>query len=152
MAGTDFIGSRSDDSLIMNRVLLVSNEMAGLTSRLWDALEADRLEVRWCPGPQAPTYVCAGGRNETCALPCRSDIVVLDCFLDSDIKGRGTSSRQLLDYYVRNDLPVVALVDLDEPPLAPSSRNVVTLPRDADPEEISKAVVCFTDAVARRAS
>jgi len=122
------------------RVLLVSNEMSGVTSVIWDRLELDGFEVRWCPGPMGPGFVCAGGRGDYCALPCRSDVVVLDCWLDSDIARRGTPSWHLLGYYVDLGLPVVALIGPDGLRGTFPHDRVVTLPRDATPQEISIAV------------
>lgn len=114
--------------------------MAGMADKIWDRLDADGYEVRWCPGPQAPTFVCAGGRDQRCPLPCKSDAVVLDCWLDSDLERAGTPSWHLLRYYHRLGLPVVALVGPDGLPGSLPSEGVVTLRRDATPEEISQAV------------
>jgi hypothetical protein len=111
-----------------------------MADKIWDRLDADGYEVRWCPGPQAPTFVCAGGRGQRCPLPCKSDAVVLDCWLDSDLERAGTPSWHLLCYYHRLGLPVVALVGPDGLPGSVPSEGVVTLRRDATPEEISQAV------------
>jgi hypothetical protein len=114
--------------------------MGGMADLIWDRLETDGYDVRWCPGPQAPLFVCAGGRGQRCPLPCKSDAVVLDCWLDSDLERAGTPSWHLLRYYLELGLPVVALVGPDGLPGSPPEHGVVTLRRDASPEEISQAV------------
>lgn len=73
------------------------------------------LDVIACPGPQAPSYVCAGGRGERCQLAASADVVVLDLWLASDTLMTGTPALQLLSYYTDLGKPVVALERLGDP-------------------------------------
>jgi hypothetical protein len=54
------------------------------------------LRVIGCPGPQPLSYVCAGGRGESCPFAVGADVVVLDLWLASDAMLRGTPAMQLL--------------------------------------------------------
>jgi hypothetical protein len=74
------------------------------------------LRVIGCPGPQPPSYVCAGGRGESCPFAVGADVVVLDLWLASDTMLRGTPAMQLLSYYLDLGKPVVALQRLGGPP------------------------------------
>ena len=56
------------------------------------------LRVIGCPGPQPPSYVCAGGRAESCPFAGGTDVVVLDLWLASDTVLGGTPAMQLLPY------------------------------------------------------
>ena len=78
-------------------------------------LREDGLDVVACPGPQAPSYVCAGGRGEPCPLAASADVVVLDLWLASDTVLTGTPALQLLSYYRSLGKPVVALERLGDP-------------------------------------
>lgn len=40
------------------------------------------LRVIGCPRPQPPSYVCAGGRGESCPFAVGADVVVLDLWLE----------------------------------------------------------------------
>jgi hypothetical protein len=73
-------------------------------------LEEAGFETLVCPGPSAPEYTCVASSGQGCPLARSADIVVLDLWLDSDRVMRGTSSRQLLRYYIRAGRPVVALM------------------------------------------
>lgn len=97
----------------MKTVLLVSDR-SSTRRRLCAALERSGFEALACPGPQAPTYICMGGRGSRCPLAATSDIVVLDCDLASDGAMAGTPSWQLVAYYRARGLPVVALAAPDE--------------------------------------
>lgn len=78
-------------------------------------LREDGLDVVVCPGPQAPSYVCAGGRGEPCSLAGNADVVMLDLWLASDTVLTGTPALQLLSYYRSLGKPVVALERLGDP-------------------------------------
>ena len=54
------------------------------------------LRVIGYPGPQPPSYLCAGERGESCPFAVSVDVVVLDLWLASDTMLRGTPARQLL--------------------------------------------------------
>jgi DNA-binding response OmpR family regulator len=77
--------------------------------RLADWLDGAGFEVLMCPGPSEPDYRCLAGRAATCPLAAPADLVVLDLWLASDAVMAGTSSFQLLDYYISLGKPVIAL-------------------------------------------
>ncbi len=114
----------------MARVLLVANDQIG-GSEIADTLEEAGHEVMWCPGPQAPTYVCQGGRGCTCPLTGAADVVVVDGWLASDAKRCGTPSWHLVRYYRSLGLPVVFLVGPDGLPGRVLDPGVQAIPRDA---------------------
>jgi hypothetical protein len=60
-------------------------------------------------GPQPPSYLCAGGRGESCPFAGGGDVVVLDLWLASDTMLPGTPARQRLCHYLDLGKPVVAL-------------------------------------------
>jgi hypothetical protein len=86
------------------------------------------LRVITCPGPQPPTYVCAGGRCEACPLARSADVVVLDLWLASDTILRGTPALQLLSSYLDLGKPVVALQHLGGPPGPFAGHDVELVP------------------------
>jgi hypothetical protein len=96
-------------------VLVVAEESA-LSEAMLAWLGDAGLSVIHCPGPQPPSYVCAGGRGERCLLAGSVDLVVLDLWLASDTVLRGTPAMQLLSYYLDLGMPVVALQRLGGPP------------------------------------
>jgi hypothetical protein len=77
--------------------------------------EAD-LRVIGCPGPQPPSYLCAGGRGALCPFAVGADAAVLDLWLASNTMLRGTPAMQLPSYYLDPGKPVVALQRLGGPP------------------------------------
>lgn len=122
----------------MTRVLLVMGD-EGMASQLGQYLESSGLEVTSCPGPQAPAYVCMGGRGVVCPLTSAADVVVLDGWLRSDAVRAGTPSWHMLLYYRRSGLPVVFLVGPDGAPVA--DNDVHPLPRGVEFEQIAEAIV-----------
>jgi hypothetical protein len=74
------------------------------------------LGVVTCPGPQPPSYLCAGGCGEPCQLALGTDLVVLDLWLASDTMLQGTPAMQLLPIYLDLGKPVVAVQRLGGPP------------------------------------
>ena len=93
------------------RVVLVVEQDRELRDRMGGWLEADGHEVLACPGPSHPDYTCVVGRGSPCTLADAADVVVLDLWLASDRMLLGTSSKQLLRYYVSTGRPVVALAE-----------------------------------------
>lgn len=96
-------------------VVLVVTEDREPSETMSGWLREDGLEVIACPGPQAPDYVCAGGRGELCPLAASADVVVLDLCLASDTLLKGTPALQLLGYYTGLGKPVVVLQRLGDP-------------------------------------
>jgi hypothetical protein len=96
-------------------IVLVVTEDQRQSDTVGAWLRETGLEVITCPGPQAPSYVCAGGRGEPCPLASNADVVVLDLWLASDTALTGTPALQLLSYYTSLGKPVVALERLGDP-------------------------------------
>jgi hypothetical protein len=111
-------------------VVLVVSEDREPSETMAGWLREDGLDVIACPGPQAPGYVCAGGRGERCPLAVKADVVVLDLRLASDTVLKGTPALQLLWYYTDLGKPVVALHRLGDPagPLAGNGVEAVRWP------------------------
>jgi hypothetical protein len=108
-------------------VLVVAEDSA--LSQVMSAWRRDAgLGVIACPGPQPPSYVCAGGRGEPCLLTGSADLVVLDLWLASDTVLRGTPAMQLLSYYLDLGKPVVALQRLGGPPGRFAAEGVELVP------------------------
>jgi CheY-like chemotaxis protein len=105
MNGDQTGGRRVQDA---QTVLIVDHDREG----------RDRME-RWfqragyrllaCPGPAAPGLTCIGGEGGPCPLVDTSDLVVLDLWLQSDILMQGTSSLELLMYYISTGKPIIAI-------------------------------------------
>jgi len=123
----------------MSHVLLVMGDRV-LGAQLADYLETRDIDVTWCPGPQAPAYVCRGGRGEQCPLTAVADVVVLDGWLASDAHRAGTPSWHMLRYYRQHGLPVVFLVGPDGLPAPIGDPDVRTVPREAAFEDIADAI------------
>ncbi len=96
-------------------IILVVTEDRAASEVISAWLREGGLDVVACPGPQAPSYVCAGGRGEPCPLAANADVVVLDLWLASDTVLTGTPALQLLSYYTSLGKPVVALERLSDP-------------------------------------
>ena len=62
-----------------------------------------------CPGPTRPGLTCVGGRGGPCPLVDAADLVVLDLWLQSDSVMEGTSSLELLMFYISTGKPIVAI-------------------------------------------
>ena len=108
-------------------VLVVAEESA-LSEAMSAWLREAGLRAIPCPGPQPPSYVCAGGRGEPCLLTGSADLVVLDLWLASDTLLRGTPAMQLLFYYLDLGKPVVALQRLGGPPGQFAAEDVELVP------------------------
>jgi hypothetical protein len=89
-------------------VLLVEQE-GQARDRIVRWLGRAGYEVLTCPGPSAPTEVCVGGSGGPCALVDASELVVLDLWLQSDAVMQGTSSLELLMYYISTGKPIIAI-------------------------------------------
>jgi CheY-like chemotaxis protein len=98
------------------KVVLVVEPDPVLRDQVGGWLEGAGFEVLACPGPSYPEYTCILGRGLPCALAEATSAVVLDLWLASDSALRGTSSRELLRYYLRAGKPVVALTARPEHP------------------------------------
>jgi DNA-binding response OmpR family regulator len=91
------------------QVVLVVEHDAELRDRMGEWLEEAGFDVLACPGPTRPDYTCVAGREKPCPLAHAADVVVLDLWLASDSVLSGTSSTELLTYYLSSEKPVVAL-------------------------------------------
>lgn len=121
-------------------VLVVAYDQR-IVEPLRSSLLGDGYDVTVCRGPCGPSYVCSGGRDKYCPFPATSDVVVIDCRLESDELELGTPSWHLLLYYRGLGLPVVALADRDDLPVVTmGDEGVVVLPRSAAPAAIAAAV------------
>lgn len=89
-------------------VLLVEND-PDLRDRIGGWLEDAAFDVVACPGPSWPDYSCVAVRGTACPLAQAADIVILDLWLASDSVLIGTSSTQLLSYYVGSGKPVIGI-------------------------------------------
>ena len=91
------------------RIVLLVESDADARSSLQAALEAEGHRVIPCPGPTAPNYTCVGGREGSCALVERADVVVLDPWLAGDEQGVGTTADALIDVYAGRGRTVVVV-------------------------------------------
>jgi CheY-like chemotaxis protein len=66
-------------------------------------------EVLACPGPSLQSLVCLGGTTGPCPLVDGADLVVLSLWLQSDSLMEGTSSLELLMYYISAGKPIIAI-------------------------------------------
>ncbi|HYZ91075.1 MAG TPA: hypothetical protein VFA34_01625 [Actinomycetota bacterium] len=124
---------------VMAKILLVSRDRK-IGSELAGEFERTGHELRWCPGPGAPVYVCAAGRGGRCALSRETDVVVLDGWLASDEVRQGLPSWHLLLYYRGLGIPVVFLEGPDGLPHHMLDRGVVALPRRSPPLAVAAAI------------
>ena len=119
--------------------------VVGYDQRVVDDIRSSLLDrghdVTVCRGPCGPSYVCAGGRDKYCPFPATSDVVVLDCHLESDGLQLGTPSWHLLLHYRSLGLPVVALAGPDDlPVLGTGNGGLVVLPRTTEADAVAAAV------------
>ena len=108
----------------------------------WEAgwLDDAGFEVMTCPGPSAPGYRCIASTAGSCTLAESADAIVLDMFLASDLVGAGTPAWELLLFYRRLGVPVVAVVG-DEDPFTPiGDDGVVVLRRPAERHQLIEAI------------
>lgn len=77
--------------------------------RMGGWLERAGYEVIACPGPSAEGGFCLGEVGGPCPLVDGSDLVVLDLWLMSDVLFEGTSSLDLLMYYISTSKPIIAI-------------------------------------------
>ena len=90
------------------RSVLVVEFDPRVRERIGRWLEDSGFQVMGCPGPSAPNFGCVGVQGSGCALAHGADLIVLDLWLESDHNLLGASSGQILAYYTRSGLPVVA--------------------------------------------
>jgi DNA-binding response OmpR family regulator len=90
-------------------VVLVVEHDVELRDAMGRWLEEAGYDVLACPGPSLPDYTCVAGRGNPCPLAHAADVVVLDLWLASDSVLAGTSSTELLAYYLSSERPVVGL-------------------------------------------
>jgi CheY-like chemotaxis protein len=89
-------------------VLIVDHDREG-RERAGKWFERAGYRVLACPGPAAQGLTCVGGEGGPCPLVEAADLVVLDLWLQSDILMQGTSSLELLMYYISTDKPIIAI-------------------------------------------
>jgi len=90
-------------------VVLVVEHDVELRDVMGRWLEEAGYDVLACPGPSPPDYTCMAGRGTSCPLAQGADVVVLDLWLASDSVLAGTSSSELIGYYLSSEIPVVGL-------------------------------------------
>lgn len=122
------------------RSVLVVERSERTRSRVGGWLEEAGFDVMWCPGPTGPGYRCVAGRGRACPLARAADVVVLDLWLESDAMMEGTSGLDLLGYYLRSGLPVVALTQGSEPVHLFCDAELATLDGPLDWREIVETV------------
>ena len=116
-------------------ILVVESERADRES-IGSWLEDAGFLVMACPGPQAPGYVCLGGRKGSCPLIEPADVVVLDLRLPGEDVMEGTAAAELLALYASSGKPVVAFGPdpriatvftnaVDVAPWSPDARSLV---------------------------
>ena len=108
--------------------------------RVGSWLEDTGFEVLACPGPTEPSYRCLAGRGMPCPLAHGADAVVLDLWLDSDMMMEGTSCADLLGYYLRAGLPVLALTHGSEPDHLLCEANLATVAGPLDRREVVETI------------
>jgi CheY-like chemotaxis protein len=89
-------------------VLVVESDPEG-RELIGSWLESAGFQVLACPGPQAPGYVCVGGRTGWCPLIEPADAVVIDLRLVGEDAMHGTGAAELLALYTSSGKPVVAV-------------------------------------------
>ena len=92
----------------MRTVLIVEHD-GETRDRKGRWFERGGYEVLACPGPSSPSLMCVGSEGGPCPLVDGSDLVVLSLWLQSDSMMAGTSSLELLMYYISTGKPIVAL-------------------------------------------
>jgi CheY-like chemotaxis protein len=102
-------------------------------------LEGAGFQVLACPGPQAPGYICVGGRTGRCPLIEPADIIVVDLRLLSEDAIDGTGAAELLTLYTSSGKPVVALGP-DQEITRVFAPAVVTGPWPPEPYSLVKSV------------
>jgi CheY-like chemotaxis protein len=122
------------------RTVLVVADRQSIRDSMGPALEEAGYEVLACPGPRPPGYVCVGGRGGRCPLAAAAEAVVVDCDLASDGAMMGTPYWELIEYYRRLDLPVVALAGWIPLPDDEFGEGTVILPRTSSPDAVVTAI------------
>jgi CheY-like chemotaxis protein len=89
-------------------VLIVEQDDAA-RDRMSRWLERAGYRVLACPGPSDEGGFCVGEAGGPCPLVDGSDLFVLDLWLHSDAVMEGTSSLDLLMYYISTGKPIVAI-------------------------------------------
>jgi len=89
-------------------VLIVEHD-GNMLDRVGLWLERAGYEVLACAGPSSPSLTCIGSDGGPCPLVDGADLVVLSLWLQSDSLMEGTSSLELLMYYISSGKPIIAL-------------------------------------------
>ncbi len=130
----------------MARVLVVAADAeVGARAEAMAAVEGHK--VVWCGGPRRPTFVCAGGRGDHCPLTERVDAVIVDGWLDSDAERCGVPSTNLVLYYRRLGIPVLALVGPNGLPGPITDDGLHAIARHATASEFRYALRDLLDGV-----
>jgi hypothetical protein len=90
------------------RTVLIVEHDREARERMGRWFERTGFRVLDCPGPTRPALTCVGGEGGPCPLVDAADLVVLDLWLQSDSLMEGTSSLELLMYYITTGKPIVA--------------------------------------------
>lgn len=123
--------------MAIKQAVLVVEQDDELRDRLGKWLEDIGFDVMACPGPTRPDYTCVAGRGKPCPLAEAADAILVDLWLASDSVLFGTSSTELLDYYLSSKKPVVALsATSDHSMLADLFLEEALFPIESPPERL----------------
>jgi len=124
---------------------LVVSDRHSVREEVGNALAEAGHDVMACPGPRPPDYACVGGCKNRCALAHGCDLVVLDADLGSDLRGVGTSSWDLLNFYRGLGIPIVVLAEGEDLPGWVPTDRIAYLPRSAPGRSVVSAVNVLVD-------
>jgi hypothetical protein len=100
---------KGDEPVDQIRTVLVVEHDRETLERIKRWFERAGFRVLDCPGPTGQTLTCVGSEGGPCPLVDAADLVVLDLWLQSDSLMEGTSSLELLMYYITTGKPIVAI-------------------------------------------
>jgi CheY-like chemotaxis protein len=92
----------------IHTVLIVEHD-GDARERMSRWFERGGFRVVTCSGPAREDLTCVGSDGGPCPLVDASDLVVLDLWLQSDSLMEGTSSLELLMFYITTGKPIVAI-------------------------------------------
>jgi hypothetical protein len=100
---------KGDGTVDQIRTVLIVEHDRETRERMGRWFERAGFRVLDCPGPTSPSLKCVGSEGGPCPLVDASDLVVLDLWLQSDSLMEGTSSLELLMFYITTGKPIVAI-------------------------------------------
>jgi len=102
-------GTKGDWAVDQNRTVLIVEHDRETRERVGRWFERVGYRVLACPGPTREGLTCVGSDGGPCPLVDAADLVVLDLWLQSDSLMEGTSSLELLMFYITTGKPIVAI-------------------------------------------